>query len=551
MEDVIRKHVLINALEHRGKAHPKAVFKKVMGERKDLRGNAREVMEKIKEVVFEINSLSLTEQEERLSKIFPDYFLKEKITEEKKLPPLRNVEEGVVMRMAPFPSGMLHIGRARMAILNDEYVKRYGGKLILMIDDTAGSKEKVPIKEAYLGIPEDLEWLGVKVSEVVYKSDRLEIFYEYAELFLRKGFAYVCMCPQEKLRKNRMKGRDCACRKKDPEENIKHFKMMLDGSLREGEAIVRLKTDMKHKNPAFRDRGLLRISEIQHPRVGKKYRVWPMLEFSWAIDDHLLGITHILRGKDLMMEDEMELFIWKLLGWKAPEIIHHGLLRLEGVKLSSSLCRKKVESGEYRGWDDPRTWTLGSLKKRGISPKAIRNFIKSMGLSLNDVTVPVENIYAENRKLIDPLALRYFFIHDPIRLEVPIEREAKIPKHPDFGERGFRYLEARNEVFIEKSDFILLKSETRLKGLCNLKKINDEIVVTDIKLKKGIPIIHWLPTHYNLKTKILMPDGEEVYGISEGTLREARPNDLVQFERFGFCRVDDVGERISCFFAHR
>ena len=162
---------------------------------------------------------------------------------------------------------------------------------------------------------------------------------------------------------------------------------------------------MKDKNPAFRDRVLFRISERAHPRVGKKYKVWPLLDFSWAIDDHLFGITHIIRGKDLMMESEMENYIWKIFGWKAPEILHNGLIRIEGVaKISKSKAQQEVKSGKFSGWHDPRTWSISSLKKRGFLPEIIREFIEGMGLNQNDIFVPVEVLYALNRKLLHDIA---------------------------------------------------------------------------------------------------------------------------------------------------
>src|SRR3989304_413678 len=167
-----------------------------------------------------------------------------------------------------------------------------------------------------------------------------------------------------------MGGIECSHRNQSVIENLKKWNGMLSGKYREGGAVLRLKTDMKYPNPAFRDRVLLRVVGREHPRVGKKYRVWPMLEFSWKPDDHLLGITHILRGKDLAMEDMMEEFIWSKLGIKKPEFIHYGMLSIKEAKLSKTGTRIAIEKGEYSGWDDPRTWSLQSLRKRGIRPDA-------------------------------------------------------------------------------------------------------------------------------------------------------------------------------------
>ncbi len=291
LEELARKHALKNAVEYGGECDPGAVIGKLMSEVDEEPGKVQEVVGK---VVEEVNSLGPEDQMEEL-----EGYEYEEEEDEEGLPELPNAGEEVVMRMAPFPSGMLHVGNARMAVLNDEYVKKDGGKLYLVIDDTAGSDEKKPVEEAYEEIPRDLEWLGVDFDEVVYKSDRMEKFYEYGEKFLENDWAYVCECDAETLRQNRKDGKACEHRGRTPEENLERWEKMLEGELGEGDAVVRLKTDMQHEDPAFRDRVLLRISDIDHPRVGNSYHVWPMLEFSWAIDDHLLGMTHILRGKDL------------------------------------------------------------------------------------------------------------------------------------------------------------------------------------------------------------------------------------------------------------
>jgi hypothetical protein len=196
---------------------------------------------------------------------------------------------------------------------------------------------------------------------------------------------------------------------------------MFKPEVHEGEAVLRIKTDMHHPNPAFRDRVLFRIADREHPRVGKKYRVWPTLEMTWAIDDHLLGITHVMRGNDLMIESDMEKYIWDLFKWKHPILIHTGLVRLEGVgaKLSKSKAQKEVTSGQFSGWDDPRTWSVQSLARRGIRQEAIREFVKRIGLNKQDIIVPVESLYAINRQIIDSETPRYSFVENPVKLNIP------------------------------------------------------------------------------------------------------------------------------------
>ena len=456
--------------------------------------------------------------------------------------------------MAPYPSGPLHIGNARMVILNDEYNKRYDGKLFLVFDDTIGSEEKFIVPEAYDLIKESLDWLGVKVYKILYKSDRVKIFYEYSEELIKKNAAYMCFCDSEKLRANRADGIECVHRKNSVETNLEEWRKMLEGKYSEGQVVLRLKTNMKDSNPAFRDRVLFRVVDRDHPRVGKKHKVWPLLEFSWAIDDHLLGITHIIRGKDLMIEDQVEEFIWNVMKWKKATFIHHGLLQIEELKLSKTQSRKAIESKEFSGWDDPRTWSMQSLKKRGIQPQAIRNFVIKMGLSLADVIVPVEILYSENRKIIDSKANRYFAVLDGIPIKVwgaPKINFVEANLHPDFPERGKRRITVNPEkIYIEKEDF--KNFDDREVGLINLYTVRvcarAEFISKEIKFED--PKIHWVSDQH-VKIKIVFPDGSVKEAKAEPDIMNAGEGDLIQLVRIGFCRVDKTGKEMVLYFTHK
>ena len=189
---LLRKYVLQNAVFHGGKADAKAILGKVLKDDPSLRSRARELSDAAMHVVDEINKLSLEQQRKELEGLAPEMLEREKIEKTSELPPLPNATDEVVMRLAPYPSGPLHIGNSRMVLLNDEYVKRYKGRLILMFDDTIGSEEKFILPEAYDQIKDGLDWLGVRCHEVLYKSDRLALFYEWADKLIRGGHAYVC-----------------------------------------------------------------------------------------------------------------------------------------------------------------------------------------------------------------------------------------------------------------------------------------------------------------------------------------------------------------------
>lgn len=551
LKDLVRKLALQNAVLHEGKAEPKAVLGKVLASDPTQRSRAREVSRIVQGIVQEVNALSPSEQRALLEKEAPELLERRAVGTRRELPDLPGLREQVVMRLAPYPSGPLHIGNARMVILNDEYVRRYGGRLLLVHDDTIGSEEKLPLREAYEWVEEGLQWLGVEYHEVLYKSDRLLLFYEWGRRLLETGDAYVCLCPAEQLRRNRGEGRACVHRSASVEEGLDGWDRMLAGGYGPGEAVVRLKTDMEHPNPAFRDRVLFRISDREHPRVGDRYHVWPLLEFSWAVDDHLLGVTHVLRGKELMMEDEMERAVWTILGVEEPEFVHYGRMRLEGAELSKSAQRRMIEAGELADIYDPRTWTLQSLERRGIHPQAIRSFILGFGLSLTDVEVPVETLYTENRRIIDPQANRYFFVPDPVLVPLkglPELRDAKIPLHPDFPDRGFRTLPAAEEVYLPRADLDALGgNEIRLKDLCNVR-LNGEARFSSWKVR-DIPKVQWLPK--GLPTRVLLPDGKWVEGLAEESLSLLSAGALVQFERFGFVRLGDLTPSVTARFAHR
>ncbi len=528
-KEVIERFALENAVKYKGKANVGAVIGKVFSESKDI--NKDKIIEEVKKIVKEVNKLNIKEQYEKL-KLYG--LPKKKKVKKEILPKLKNVKEKVVMRLAPYPSGPLHMGNARTFLLNDYYCKKYKGKLYLIIDDTIGSKEKRIVREAYKLIPEGLKWLGIKYDEILYKSGRLKIYYKYAEELINKNKAYICSCKSVKLRENRKKGIECKCRSKSVKENMEDWKKMFKS--KEGSMTLRIKTSMQHKNPAFRDRVLFRISNRPHPRVGKTYRVWPLLEFSWAIDDHLLGITHVLRGKDLRIESEMEKFIWDILGWKYVNFIYSGLIQIKGVRISKSKAQKEILSKKYIGWDDPRTWSLQSLKRRGFKPEAIRNFIYGLGLSETEITVNIENLYHENKKIIDRTSNRYFVVFNKKKVkikDIPVV-SAKAPLHPEV-DRGNRLFKIGKEFYIQ--DKLEKNKNYRFMHLLNFK--NNKFISLDLDDKLKAKLIHWLPVSKDLvNIEVLMEDGKVMKGLGEKDLKNVKLGEVIQAERNFFMKLD-------------
>tara|TARA_Y100000310_G_C20676143_1_gene813157 strand:- start:731 stop:2419 length:1689 start_codon:yes stop_codon:yes gene_type:complete len=534
----IRAYALKNAIDY-GEAEVGKVLGKLFQHGLDKK-EVKKIILKIQEIVKEVNSMTDSERGED----FESY--KEKVKEreeegERELPELPNAVKGkVVVRVAPFPSGALHIGNAKTFLLNGMYAEKYNGKVILVMDDTIGSVEKPIDKESYGLIEEGLKFLGIKYSKKVYKSDRLGLYYKHGEELIEKGKAYVCHCSQEEFKKFKDSGEDCGCRMFSVKEQKKRWEEMFE--MGEGEAVLRIKTGMENPNPAFRDRVLFRISDRTHPRVGKKYRVWPTLEMSWAVDDYLLGITHIIRGNDLRIETDMEEFIWGIFGWKAPEVIHHGLVNLAGVgaKISKSKAQKEVRSGKFLGWDDPRTWSIQSLERRGITAAAFREFVKETGLSKQEVTVPIESLYSINRKMIDSESDRYFFVENAKEIKIngkPKIGKVKLPVHPD--KKKTRSVSVE-DVLIANSDRNNFKGkEIRLLHLFNIKLPvrGKKSEFTSLE-NKSIPKVQWVSTRDWQITKILMPGGEYVIGAGESGIKGLKKGELIQFERFGFVKFD-------------
>jgi glutamyl-tRNA synthetase len=572
----IRKAALLNAVQHGGKAQAGPIVGKLLGERQELRSKVKELNALIGEVLGEINNLSTDEQKRIVEEKWPSALKKEKVEEEKRLPPLPNVDKysQVVTRFSPNPDCVLHLGSARAILLSHEYARIYKGKFILRFEDT-DPKVKRPSLEFYDSIREDLKWLGCQVDEEYIQSDRLPIYYEYTERLLREGNAYVCRCVPEHFRKRSIARKACGCRDLPPDEQLEHWRKMLDGSYVEGSAVVRVKTDLSHPNPAVRDWPALRIIDSEkypHPRVGSKYRVWPLYNLAAGLDDHLLGITHIIRGKEHLTNKDRQVYMYRYLGWDYPEAIHYGRLKITGASLSKSKIVLGVRQGLYRGWDDPRLATFAALRRRGITPYAIKKMIVDVGPKTADVILSWENLFSYNRKFLDPESNRYFFVSSPIELrveQVPHAMIAKLPLHPEKPERGYReytlvpehddyavrlWMTGKDAESVEVGETI------RLIELFNIavKKIRaDSVIATfssesyeDVRKLKA-KLIHWVPLTESIPCRVVMPDASVSEGVAESACKKLKPGTVIQFERFGFVRIDEVGEQLTAYYAHK
>jgi glutamyl-tRNA synthetase len=574
--EAIRKAALLNAVQHDGKAQAGPIVGKVLGEKADLRPRAKELSAVISKVLDEVNSLGVNEQRRIVEERWPEALRKQKVEEEKRLPPLPNTSKykQIVTRFSPNPDCVLHLGSARAIVLSYEYARLYRGKFILRFEDT-DPKVKRPSLVFYDKIREDLKWLGCKADEEYIQSDRLPIYYEYAEKLLRDGNAYVCTCIPDEFRQMTGKSKPCPCRSLPPEEQLERWKRMLNGSYAEGQAVMRVKTDLSHPNPAVRDWPALRIIDTvkcPHPRVGSKYRVWPLYNMAAGLDDHLLGITHIIRGKEHLTNGVRQEFMYRHLGWEYPEAIHYGRLKITGAFLSKSKIIQGVKDGTYSGFDDPRLATFAALCKRGITPDAIKKMIVDVGPKTADVTLSWETLYSYNRKLLDPVTNRYFFVAEPVRLDVvgiPRVFCAELPLHPDHDDGGRREYSVEPKGEDAVASFLVAKQDAesaeagvtvRLmelfnvkvtgKAACGLQAVFVSEPYQDARDAKA-RLIQWILADDKVSCSVVMPDASVTAGVAESECKKLKANDVVQFERFGFVRVDKAVPALTAYYAHK
>ena len=555
MKVSVRKYALQNAVFFKGKANAKSVVGKVLAEFPEFRSRSAEVMELADIIVSEINSMSIESQRQALSSIDSSLLVKEKKDRNYELPDLEGVQGKVVMRIAPGPSGPLHIGHTRASVLNDEYVKRYGGELVLRFEDT--NPERIE-PDAYDMIIEDLDWLGIGIGRTFYQSDRFEKYYDYTRKMLEMGKAYVCTCDGDHWRGLKEQGMACPCHDLPIEEQLDRYDRFLAGDFKEGEAVVVVKTDLNHPNPAIRDFVALRIVDHPHPRTGDKYNIYPMMNLAVAVDDHEMGMTHVIRGKDHLNNTLRQEYVFDYFGWKKPIYYHYGLVHIEDTILKTSIIGKGIKTGEYCGWDDVRIGTVRALKRRGIKAEAIRNYWLEAGVKAVDVQFSWDGLYGKNREVIDPVSNRYFFVDNPVKFTVNGTEEISgcAPLHPDHPERGERMYQYRcpADVYLSAMDADILaeNGSVRLKDLCNIRLDKGATYDgNDISvLKHGVRAVQWVGSD-GIKAELLMPDGTIRSGLIEPSIVH-ESGETVQLERIGFARIEDLGnDKVSLVYSHR
>ncbi|RLG77455.1 MAG: glutamate--tRNA ligase [Thermoprotei archaeon] len=567
------KYALLNAAKY-GKAREGPVISKIMGERPELRPYARDIVSIVREVVKEVNNLSLAEISARLKELGAVEIQKSEV-KKKTLPPLPNVDRWgyVKTRFAPNPDFLIHLGNARPALLSFLYAKMYKGKFVLRFEDT-DPRIKTPIPEAYQRIRDDLRWLEVSWDEEYIQSLRMELYYSIAKKLIEIGGAYVDLCTPDEFRKYRSARRACPHRNMASEDSLELWDKMLEGYYGEGEAVVRVKTDLEHPDPSVIDWVAFRIIDTDnypHPLTGSRYVVWPTYNFAAAVDDHFMGITHILRGREHAVNTVKQSFIYSRMGWRYPEVINLGRVNLEGFILSKSRIKELLNRYPHRflGLDDPRFGTIASLRRRGILSDTIREIINNLGVKSSDATISWDNIAAINRRIADKRAKRIMFVAKPILLvleNLKLPYQIVLPFHPSANLGSRTYTITTPRVYIQREDLEKLgKGDVvRLMGFAN-------VVIKDIDLERGeakaivesfdvsearsvgAQIIQWVAEEHSAKAGLYVAEGlrlRKIRGLVESSIERLSVGEVVQLIRLGFARIDSLHPTPILIFAH-
>ena len=367
----------------------------------------------------------------------------------------------VVTRFPPEPSGYLHIGHAKAAILNEYFAHAYKGKLIIRFDDTNPSKEKMEYQDAIL---EDLELMGIKGDKVTYSSDYFQEMYDLCIQLIKEGKAYCDDTEQEKMRAERMDGIASAKRDLPVEENLRIFTEEMKNATEIGlKNCVRAKIDYKAANKTLRDPVIYRCNLTPHHRTKDQWKIYPTYDFCVPIVDAIEGVTHALRT--IEYRDRNAQYEWMLDALHLRKVYIWDFARVNFVRtlLSKRKLQWMVDHGVVSSWDDPRFPTVRGVRRRGMTVEGLRNFVLSQGPSRNIINLEWSLIWAVNKKVIDPLAPRHTAVVDPVQVTLEgegapqapkVELKPKHKKNPAVGEKKVIY---SKNIIIDKADAEVLE----------------------------------------------------------------------------------------------
>ncbi|MFT4244411.1 MAG: glutamate--tRNA ligase [Candidatus Woesearchaeota archaeon] len=559
IKDAIYGAALENAVLFKGQANPKALIGKIMPQFPEMKRDMKTLMMLINLGVEEVNALGFEKQQELLLAQNPNFFeeKQEKNKKESKLPdvPQELAEKPLIMRFPPAPSGNLHLGHIFGLVYNYEYAKQSGGEIILRLEDT--NPENISL-DNYTAVIEDAQWMcDNSIKQIFYQSDRIELYYKYLEQLIVQGDAYVCEVDPEifkELTDNKLTNE---CRELDSLIHLRRFEKMKAGEYEEGQAVIRIKSDLEHKNQAMRDFSLARVKYGNHARVSEKYALWPMYNLCCAIDDSVMGISYIVRGKDLEIGAERQDLIKEKLGLTKVPYFHYGRMKFTDLELSKTKLTQQVNEGVYDSWDDVRLPTLKAFRKRGFKAQAFRKLLIEMGMSKRDSRISsleyMKSLEFFNKEIIEPISKRAFCVRNPKKVIITNFEEINItqiqaPVHPANEEMGKRIIHIDNSIVVEEKDTQKLQEGDvmRLMHFANFEVVSNSLEELELKYlsqeySKKLKLkgnIHFVCTNKSEKIKLIDSDNRVQECFCEQLEYDLKFEDYLQFERVGYVKFD-------------
>lgn len=505
-------------------------------------------------------------------------------------------------RFPPEPNGYLHIGHAASICLNFGLGLKYNAPVNLRFDDTNPEKEEQEYVDA---IKRDIEWLGFKWEEVLFSSDYFQQLYDWALVMIKEGYAYVDDQSSHEIAEQKgtptKPGTNSPFRDRPVSENLTLFEKMKDGEFEEGTHVLRAKIDMSSSNMLMRDPVMYRILKRAHHRTGEKWKIYPMYDWTHGESDYIEQISHSLCT--LEFKHHRELYDWFLDRVYDSEKLRPKQREFARRNLSYTVMSKRkllqlVEEGHVKGWDDPRMPTISGLRRRGYTPKSIRDFSETAGIAKRDNVTDLALLEFHIRTELNKTAPRVMAVLDPVKLVITNYPEGKeelltAENNPEDEDAGFRTVPFSKEIYIEREDFrevankkffrLKLGKEVRLKNAyiiqANSVEKNDEGEITEIhctydpdsksgsgseaSMRKVKGTIHWVSIEHALKAEVRLydrlftdeaPDAHKDKDFKEfinpdslklienayvePSLATVSAGDNFQFQRLGYFNVD-------------
>ncbi|MCQ2138612.1 MAG: glutamine--tRNA ligase/YqeY domain fusion protein [Bacteroidales bacterium] len=369
--------------------------------------------------------------------------------------------ESILTRFPPEPNGYLHLGHAKSLCINFGLAQKYGGKTNLRYDDTNPTKEDTEYVDA---IKEDIKWLGFQWEKECYASDYFDQLYEWAEMMIQRGQAYVDDQTLEEIRAGRgtveTPGTDSPWRNRSVEENLRIFREMRDGKYADGEKVLRAKIDMAHPNMMFRDPILYRIKHAHHHRTGDKWCIYPMYDYTHGQCDSIENITHSICTLEFDVHRPLYDWFIQTLGIYPSHQYEFARLNLTYTLMSKRKLLELVQKGLVSGWDDPRMPTLCGVRRRGYTPQALKAFCEKIGVSKRDQLMDIGLLEWCVRQDLNERSNRYMVVSDdPIKITLTNWEPGKVewfdaPLNPADPEGAKRKIPFTGELLIDRADFM-------------------------------------------------------------------------------------------------